>query len=328
MGLDEARRQVAGHPGLGTVVRDDWLVAESAKGRGHWHPLYDWLEAPEGYPGAGEFLAALESALTEPLLGRVQSRRRRLVADPADYWSALCELYLATCLHQSGLEVTLGDPDVIVAADGEDLAIELTAFQRTGDLNRLVGMLTDVWRGPGAAILEADDWEARLTRTTAEAVVAAFQGAAAAAEPDGRVSIQLPTEAASVLTASIEPGDACVHVGSGASWGFPQTWPDIESVVRKKRRQVAGHTHGVVAVEMGHADPENFLWRVGLEFGGVPHFSTDPAIDGVLIYWQDVRKHCPSNSVFVLNANSTGVSPLLAPFLACARLRVPGPAGS
>ncbi len=58
------------------------------------------------------FSTPFEAAVMEPLEGRVQSRRNRLVQDRADYWSALCELHLATCVHRCGFKVALGDPDL------------------------------------------------------------------------------------------------------------------------------------------------------------------------------------------------------------------------
>ncbi len=105
MGLNEARARVARRAALGSLIKDPWLVAESVKGRGHWHPFYDWLEEAWGSPVIDPFLEALEVAVTEPLGGRVQSRRNRLTKDAADHWSALCELYLATCLHRCGFDV-------------------------------------------------------------------------------------------------------------------------------------------------------------------------------------------------------------------------------
>jgi len=77
---------------------------------------------------------------------------------------------------------------------------------------------------------------------------------------------------------------------------------------------------------MGHADPDSYLWQIGIEYGRTPHFASDSNIDGILVYLQDVRQHCPGQCVFVTNANSRGVSPLLAPVLACAGLRARGPA--
>lgn len=313
MSLTEARARLASYPGVSKVATDAWLTAEESKGRGHWHPLYDWLESETRSPDLDAFCAALEEAVTEPLRGRAQSRRKRLVQDPVDYWSALCELYMATCLHRCGLDVDLSDPDLLVAAGDEHLALELTSRQQSNDLERLVGMLREVWRGPYAAIIETDDWEVRIPLPMAKAIVGAFMGAAGSGTPIGPI----PLSAGAGLRASIEPGGGDVRVRSGAAWGFPDVWAELQPAIDGKRRQLRGHAHGVVAIELGHTDPDSHMWRIAVGFGHGVTLSTDANIDGVLVYWQDVRRHCPAEAVFVPNEASPGPSPLLRRVLGC-----------
>ena len=117
-------------------------MAQSAKSVDEFHPLYALLESTTTEPGIESFLDGLERTLNAAIRGRVASRIRRLTSGTrTDYWSAIDELSIAARLVSCGLTATLGSPDVMVEDGVNSLAIELTAPERTRELEVLQELL-------------------------------------------------------------------------------------------------------------------------------------------------------------------------------------------
>jgi hypothetical protein len=335
MSASDVQEKLDRAPRLKAMVPADWIETQSMLGRGYWHPLYNLLDAsPLIWADVGDFVSALDAAIGAPVKGQVRTRAKRLFgSDLADYWSSLCELYFGAWLTTLGLEATLsGRPDLIARRGGSEIGIELTARQQTTDLDRLQERLTGVWRGPGAAVLDCDDNGIHFGPEIDAAVVQLFL--AAAADLRRRPSTGEPAEldmttsgAPSGLSARIEPRPVpYVFSQSSAAWGFTDPWPSIRKTVEAKQNQLTGQRCGVVAVELGHDTSDAHLWRIGLAYRTEPLvLEADPHIAGVLVYWQDIRRHGPADAIFVPNIASSGHEvTLLAEILAAAGLRLPG----
>jgi hypothetical protein len=316
MSLADVEGRLAHAPLLRAVVPARWISEQSALGRGYWHPLYNLLDAtPTMWPEVDQFVGALEATLGAPLKGQVRTRVKRLFSsDLADYWSALCELYFGAWLTSIGLEVTLaGSPDLIARSAEGEIAFELTARQQTTDLDRLQERLTALWSGPGAAVLDCDDHGIHFGPEIDAAVVRLFLDAGEdlrrQSTIDEAIELDLTGSGApSELSARIAPRPVpYVLSQSSARWGFVDPWPSIQRTVSLKQNQLAGQKCGVVAVELGHDTSDAHLWRIRLAFQSEPlRLEADPHIAGVLVYWQDIRRHGPTDAIFVPNRAWSG----------------------
>lgn len=322
MTLADAKERIASAPRLQSHVRPAWLESQATKGRGLWHPLYDWLEARPDHQEANLIVQTIEDALSAPIAGAVRSRGDRLRADDADYWSALSELYLAAALAKCGLSVELGNPDVTVTLGDDDLAIELTSIRRTSDTTRLTELLTAAWESPAQAVLKIPDETIRIPLRDARGIVQlmleAGQGAATRAASGQelfgeRLGNAREVDLSSVISPTrvrgfLEDGDpAYVITRSGVRTGMVDPWPDLQWRVAEKERQLAGVTCGLVAVEGGHTHSSAYIWGDRVRSGyDVPRLTAAAKIVGLLVFWMDLRQHSPWRSVFIPNSAWVG----------------------
>lgn len=334
MSLTSARERRDVLSNLARYVSDDWLAVEARKGRGLWHPLYDWLEAPAGYNDADATLDSIEGALGAQIGGALASRAKRLTADRADFWSAIGELYLAARLSECGLNPALGKPDIVVSSgDGERLAIELNSIHATHDATRLQELLAARWISPMGALLWCPDRRIKIPLSTAQRVVARVLEAA-------RTRSGVPVENEDTLGPRvrglevpiadlIDPGALRVFLKDGGPGNVVSTsgvrsrlvdpWPDLERRLSEKLRQLEDYDCAIVAVEAGFAHLHANLWAERAASGhGAPRLETKSNVAGLVLYWLDVRRHRPSKGFMFPNVKAICAgSSLLRDTLAC-----------
>lgn len=322
LGLAEALARTQARPHLARCVPVNWLEIESEKRHHQRHPLYRWLNAESPGSDADPFADALDSALAAST-GDVRSRCQRLTSgDQSDYWSAVCELYMVAALTGEGLPAKLGNPDVVVEDATGRVGVELNAVQETTDAARLQALLEETWDGELQAVIVVPDERVRITGREIEAIVGLmreaervqrgtvtgprYQGASIAVDLS---SVIAPDKA----RANLEDGDpAFLITRSGVRSEIVDPWPGIEERVRAKRRQLGGEACALVAVELGHGHVTAYSWADRVRRGyDIPSLTTDAQIAGVVVYWQDLRRHVPYRALFVRNSTWTGTAAVL-----------------
>lgn len=334
MTLDYARTRRDAHPRLGKRIGDDWLAREAAKGRGGWHPFYDWLAAPSGHADSDTILDAIEAALSAPVHGSVVDRAKRLKADRSDFWSAVGELYMAAALAACGLTPTLGKPDVMVTNGHDTVDIELNAVHATHDLTQLQETIAGRLSGPGTAIIWCADETLKLDpdtlREIADRAIAValnpagvpleeHPGALVAGESGREVVISDLIDPTLVRVFIVDGDPGYVATRSGTRTGLVDPWPELQRRLREKEPQLSGSACGIVAVEAGFSDSSAIIWgeRAALGFDA-PVLRAGPNIAGLLVYWLDLRYHRPWRAYFVPNAAASWPgAPLVEEILRC-----------
>jgi hypothetical protein len=320
LGKSEALHWLSTRPHLRAVVSDRWLEKHEAEARGLRHPLYDLLQAWPDQPGIEAMFDAIEAALGADVRGDVASRGRRLTSGGAgDYWSAIAELFAAAAIRACGLEVTLGNPDVVVmdAADGSEVAIELTSVWKTQDTERLIDIIAGGWSGASQPSIVIPDETAHVSTPVARRILAAMLDADnRLGEPGHR-----PTDRETVdISAIIEPTKVqaflvprsphFVTSGSGGRSIMVDPWPDLEARVHGKVGQLSESRCAIVAVDGTHMHRTAYPWADMVKEGHIsPVLDAPPNIAGVVLFWVDLRQHEPFRAVFVRNANWAGPDP-------------------
>lgn len=333
MTIADATTRRDAHPAFGRYISDAWLTREAAKGRGLWHPFYDWLEAPAGHPDSEAVVDAIDAALMAPIHGAFASRAKRLRADRADFWSAVGELYMAAQLANCGLHTTLGNPDIRVASRGDGVDIEVNAIHATHDLTRLQEMIAGRLGGPGTVIIWCPDERTPIDLDRAESITSRTLALAAspASAPLLEHEVLGPYETGhevaigdlvgpDTLRVFVQEGDpGYVATRTGPRTGVVDPWPGLTRRVRDKLAQLAEASCGVVAVEAGFSHASSIIWAERAAHGyDAPRLRSEPHIAGLLIYWLDLRRHRPWRSYFVPNVDSAcTAAPLLEDVLSC-----------
>lgn len=324
MTLASATTRRDGHPRLAPYIKDEWLAREAAKGRGIWHPFYDWLEAPDGYAESESVISTIESALAFSIQGSA-SRAKRLTADRSDFWSAVGELYMAAQFANCGLSVTLGNPDVSVRdGSGEVVGIEVNAVHATHDLIQVHEMIAGSLAVPGRVTIWCADETKRVDQDTAQQIVDRVLAVAISPDtvplaeyPDALGPDQFGREVSiadlvdpGVLRVFVQEGDpGSVATRTGHRTGYVDPWPDLVRRLEAKLPQLAGTACGIVAVDASFGRSSTVVWAERSALGyDAPSLRTDPNVAGLLVYWLDLRRHRPWRAYFVPNTGGRGAS--------------------
>ena len=320
LSLRVARARLRTRASLGSKVDDRWLIAQSAKSADEFHPLYGLLESSSTEPGIESFLDGLERSLSAEIGGQVASRARRLTSGSrTDYWSAIDELSFAARLTSCGLSATLGTPDVVVKDAADTLTIELTAPERTRELEVLQELLAHEWRGPGGMTLHLgrQTWKPIARDRTA---IAAEVRVAALAGPIEITDVPLHhIVAPDVLRIEIDPTAGLgVDSQTAAAFGAYDPVPDIESAIDSKRKQLRSLGEVVVAVDLWALDlnPLTFAIRSAMGLGAgdpLPKLDTYPNVVGVIAFFRGAPGAPPMSAFWLANAAWTGHEPPLLP---------------
>jgi hypothetical protein len=320
LGKPEALHWLSTRPHLRAVVSDRWLEKHGAEARGLRHPLYDLLQASPHQLDIEAMFDAIEAALAADVRGDVASRGRRLTSGSAgDYWSAVAELFVAAATRACGLEVTLGNPDVVVidAADGSEVAIELTSVWQTQDTERLIEIIAGGWSGKSQPSIVIPDETAHVSTPVARRILAAMLEADNQLERSGRrtgdrvsVDISAIIEPKKVQAFLVLRSPNFVTSGSGGRSVMVDPWPDLEARVHGKVGQLSQTSCAIVAIDGTHMHRTAYPWADMVKEGHIdPVLDAPPNIAGVVLFWVDLRQHEPFRAVFVRNANCAGPDP-------------------
>jgi hypothetical protein len=334
MSIADAQRRLAGRPRLRRVISKSWLTEQAALIANQFHPLYGLLEWGIAASGIEAFLDGLERTLAAPIGGSVAERARRLTeGEPphySDYWAALDELSIATHLSDCGLAVRFGNSaagelDLVVRAAGEELRMELTAPERTRELEALQLQITAGWTLPLVAHLLIGRVTYRPTRRERDLITARVRETAST----------LPTTLSAVdlgglvdpglLRVSIEPSTTAGYVesSSGDILGHYDPVPDIEDAIARKRRQLRRHTAVIMAVNINAINPDPYSWGlrsiIGAAYGTpVPSITCAANVVGAIAFLRGVPGSPPVMPLWLTNQAWAPPEPRpLAPVLAC-----------
>ena len=196
------------YPTLLEVYGTEWVRQQvpTAFKRGP-HPMLNWLSAPPDWQNAspesrerklydqceatlGRMDAVLHWAMyLGPQAGKVKSRLKLLRGQPKgswddnhrDWWTTLCELYLAHWLQTLGYDIRMGDQGADIELSKKDtcVLVEITTLRKGLGVSELEGVLSWHDSCPYGVVVRYDTEEFRLTEQEFGKLLSEFDEACA-----------------------------------------------------------------------------------------------------------------------------------------------------
>lgn len=308
-------------PALSKLFQPRWFAKQGGMAPENRSPLFSWLGGSNGIESE-EFCRSVEGAIaTLGGLPGVAERLDRLKGPATEFWSALCELYMASFLTASGLPTTLhpDTPDLRVHFRETSIGVELTAGFPNLPFAQLQTAATEAWSQPGRLILLCPDETHRFLTTERDALVERLSTVDidSLTRPtidendvlsDGDVlyagivvsrdDLLLPTDDI------IDPTNLQVLIGpapypfvvtrSGARFGYRDPWPRMVVAAQEKARKLPTDEIAVVAFESGYMHTTSRIWADIVARGEVAlELCLPDHIAAILVYWQDARTRQP-----------------------------------